>query len=57
MFSQVYDTYKAIYGEHHQSTINTLINLATTYRDVHQYAKAAELYEVAIEGRAATEGD
>ena len=57
MFRDVYETYCVVHGEHHTSTLNTLINVATTYRDLKENEKAAELYEKAIIGREATEGD
>lgn len=57
MFQEVYDTYKQIYGEHHQSTVNTLINLATVTKDLQEHDKAVKLYEAAIEGRRVTEGE
>ena len=37
MFSDVYEAYTQIYGKHHQSTLNTLINLATVCKDLHEY--------------------
>ena len=57
MFNEVYQQYRIIYGDHHQSTINTLVNLATTRKDMHEFKVAADLYEIAIEGRKATEGE
>ena len=37
--------------------MNTLINLATIHKDVHEYEEAIILYEEAIIGRAATDGE
>lgn len=57
MFEGVLDAYTQIYGQHHPSTINSLINLATVHKDLHEYDQAVEKYELAIEGRLQTEGD
>lgn len=57
MFESVYETYKVIYGQHHGSTVNTLVNVATTYRDLGENQKAVDLMELAIEGRRVTEGE
>jgi tetratricopeptide (TPR) repeat protein len=57
MFAEVVDAYTQIYGFHHPSTLNALINLATTHKDLNEYDLAVEKYEQAIEGRMATEGD
>lgn len=57
MFEAVFEAYTGIYGEHHTSTINTLINLATTHKDLQEYDLAVKRYEKAIEGRLATEGE
>lgn len=51
------EKYTKIYGEHHQSTINSLINLATVHKDLHEYDLAIPLYEKAIEGRKVLEGE
>lgn len=53
----MFAAYITIYGEHHPSTINSLINLAATHRDLHEYDLAAKFFEKAIVGRKATEGD
>ena len=57
MFTAVLDAYNQIYGQHHPSTINALINLATVHKDLHEHDIAAKLYEDAIEGRKQTEGE
>ena len=57
MFEEVTEAYSQIYGENHPSTLNALINLATTHKDQHEYDIAAKLYEKAIEGRRVTEGE
>lgn len=57
MFEEVNDAYNQIYSRDHPSTINSLINLATVHKDMHEYDIAAKYYEVAIQGRRATEGE
>lgn len=57
MFQEVFGAYVQIYGEHHQSTINSLINLATVHKDLNEHDHAARLYEKAIEGRRVTAGE
>ena len=57
MLQEVYEAYTQIYGQNHQSTINSLINLACVQRDLQEYDLAAKNFEMAIEGRRATEGE
>lgn len=57
MFQEVFSAYVMIYGEHHPSTINSLINLATVHKDLNEHDHAIRLYEKAIEGRKVTEGE
>lgn len=57
MFSETHYAYTQIYGQHHPSTINSLINLATVHKDLHEHDIAAELFEQAIVGRRETEGE
>jgi hypothetical protein len=42
MFEEVVDAYTQIYGLHHPSTLNALINLATTHKDLNEHDLAAE---------------
>lgn len=53
----MFGAYVSIYGEQHPSTINSLINLATTHKDLNEHDHAVRLYEKAIEGRKVTEGE
>ena len=46
-----------MYGENHPSTMNSLINLATVHKDIHEYEIAIPLYERAMEGRKVLEGE
>lgn len=57
MFIHVNQKYTLIYGNNHPSTINSLINLATVHKDMQEYDLAVPLYEKAMEGRKATEGE
>jgi len=57
MFTDVYEAYQHIYGEHHQSTVNTLINLATVQRDMNEFDEAIKNYDKASEGRKITNGE
>jgi tetratricopeptide (TPR) repeat protein len=57
MFQVVFSAYVDIYGENHPSTINSLINLATTHKDLNEHDHAVRLYEKAINGRRVTEGE
>lgn len=57
MFETVVQAYTEIYGEVHQSTINSMINLATVHKDLKEFDLAAAIYEKAIEGRRQTEGE
>jgi len=51
------DQYINLFGEHHPSTVNCMVNLATVLKDLHRYEESVKIYELAIEGRAATEGE
>ena len=51
MFLEVNDAYVKLFGEVHPSTVNTLINLATVMKDLHEYEESIPLYEKAIEVR------
>jgi len=57
MFEEVNDAYNQIYGRDHPSTINSLINLATVHKDLSEHDIAVKYYEIAIEGRKATEAE
>ena len=57
MFRQVNQNYETLYGLYHPSTVNSLINLATVHKDLHEYEVAAPLYEKAIEARIKIEGE
>ena len=57
MFAEVVEAYTHIYGEVHPSTINAMINLATTHKDLKEFDIAVGIYEKAIVGRKETEGD
>jgi tetratricopeptide (TPR) repeat protein len=49
--------YEELYGPYHPSTVNSLINLATVHKDLHEYEASIPLYEKAIEARKVLEGD
>ncbi len=49
--------YEELYGLYHPSTVNSLINLATVHKDLHEYDASIPLYEKAIEARKVLEGD
>jgi len=53
----VNDSYERLYGLYHPSTVNSLLNLATVLKDLHEYENAIPLYEKAIEAREKLEGD
>ena len=57
MFERVVEKYTLFYGEHHQSTINALINLGTVLKDLKLFEEAIPVFEKAIEGRKISEGD
>jgi len=57
MFQDVHEAYLYIYGEHHQNTVNTLINLATVQRDMNELDEAIKNYDKAAEGRKITNGE
>ena len=57
MFERVVAKYTGFYGEHHQSTINARINLATVLKDLSLFDEAIPVYELAIEGRRVSEGE
>lgn len=57
MLQEVFAAYVMIYGEHHPSTINSLVNLGAVHKDLQEFDIAAKLYEKAIEGRRVTEGE
>ena len=57
LFKQVNESYETLYGLYHPSTVNSLINLATVHKDLHEYELAAPLYEKAIEARIKLEGE
>lgn len=57
IFERVVKSYEVYYGQNHPSTINALINLGTVMKDLHEYELAIPIFERAIEGRKATEGD
>ena len=57
LFMQVSKEYEALYGPYHPSTANSLINLATVLKDLHEYEQSVPYYEKAIEARKMTEGD
>ena len=44
MFQKVNEAYVSLYGEIHPSTLNSLINLATVHRDLHEYETAVINY-------------
>jgi len=51
------EQYTIFYGEHHQSTVNAQINLATVLKDLQLFDEAIPVFEKAIEGRKVSEGD
>lgn len=57
LFEQVNKNYENLYGLYHPSTVNSLINLATVHKDLHEYEEAIPLYEKAIEAREKLEGE
>ena len=57
LFTEVNAKYEELYGLHHPSTVNSLINLATVHKDLHEYEASIPLYERAIEARRVLEGD
>ena len=57
MFTEVYSAYMQIYGQNNNSTINVLINLASTMKDLEEYDEAIKHYEVAMEARRETSGE
>lgn len=57
MFEKVVEQYTIYYGEHHQSTVNALINLATVLKDLKLYDESIPIFERALEGRRVAEGD
>lgn len=57
MFKYVNDSYVELYGEHHPSTVNTLINLAAIHKDMKEYEESIPLFEKAIEARKVMEGE
>ena len=57
LFQQVSASYETLYGPYHPSTANSLINLATVLKDLHEYEESIPIYERAIEAREKTEGD
>ncbi len=57
MFERVVSKYTIFYGEHHQSTINAQINLATVLKDLKLFTEAIPVFEAAIEGRKVSEGE
>jgi tetratricopeptide (TPR) repeat protein len=57
LFTEVNKCYEELYGPYHNSTVNSLINLATVHKDLHEYEECIPLYEKAIEARKVLEGD
>ena len=57
IFERVVEKYALFYGENHQSTVNAQINLATVLKDLKKFDEAILIYEKALEGRRASEGE
>lgn len=57
MFERVVEKYTIFYGEHHQSTINAQVNLATVLKDLKLFEESIPVYEKALEGRKLSEGE
>ena len=57
LFERVVEKYTLFYGEHHQSTINAVVNLATILKDLKEYDESIIFYEKALVGRKAAEGE
>ena len=57
LFERVVEKYTLFYGEHHQSTVNAVVNLATILKDLKEYDESIIYYEKALEGRKASEGE
>lgn len=57
MFERVVDKYTYFYGEHHQSTVNAQLNLATVLKDLKLFEEAIPVYEKALVGRKLAEGE
>jgi len=57
IFDAVLDQYISIFGEHHPSTVNCMVNLATVLKDLQRFDESVKVYEQALEGRKATDGE
>ena len=56
IFKRAYKQYLDLFGEKHPSTVNVMVNLALSYRDLSQYEEALELYDKILKLRAEIDG-